>query len=127
MSFKCFNEFDEIYTRVSKYVLGADSKASNFAVYSELGQFPLIISVISSTIKFWIHTLQSCNESLTSKAYWEYLNNRSMKSPWTSFIKSILMDLGFSHVWDNQGPFNVSSLAACIKAKLKERFISHWK
>ena len=127
MSFKCFNEFDKIYTRFSKYVLGVHSKASNFAVYSELGQFPLIISVIASVINFWVHTLQSSNESLISQAYWEHLNNRSMKSPWICFVKSILTDLGFSHVWDNQGTFNVSSLVACIKAKLKERFISYWK
>ena len=30
MSFKCFNEFDKIYTRFSKYILGVHSKASNF-------------------------------------------------------------------------------------------------
>ena len=79
MSFKGFNEFDKIYTRFSKFVLGVHSKASNFAVYIELGQFPLIISVIASVINFWIHTLQSGNESLISQAYWEHLNNRSMK------------------------------------------------
>ena len=38
------NEFDKIYMRFSKYVLGFHSKASNFAVISELGQLPLIIS-----------------------------------------------------------------------------------
>ena len=37
------------------------------------------------------------------------------------------MDLGFSNVWDNQGTFNASSLVVCIKAKLKETFISIWK
>ena len=74
MPFKCFNEFDKIYTRFSKYVLGVHSKASNFAVYSELGQFPLIISVIASVIDFWIHTLQSGNESLISQAYSPYLH-----------------------------------------------------
>ena len=52
MSFKCFNEFVKIFTRFSKYVLGVHSKSSNFAVYSELGQFPLIISVIASCINF---------------------------------------------------------------------------
>ena len=50
MSFKCFNEFNKIFTRFSKYVLGVHSKSSNFAVYSELGQFPFIISVIASCI-----------------------------------------------------------------------------
>ena len=48
MSFKGHNEFDKIFTRFSKYVLGVHSKASNFAVLSELGQLPLIVSIIAS-------------------------------------------------------------------------------
>ena len=59
MSFKGHNDFDKIFTRFSKYVLGVHSKASNFAVFSELGQFPLIISIIVSCINFWLHTIQS--------------------------------------------------------------------
>ena len=125
MSFKCFNEFDKIYTRFSKYVLGVHSKACNFALHSELGQVPLILSVIVGVINFWLHILQSGYDNLISEAYREHLNSRSLKSPWICFAKSILMDLGFSHVWDNQGAFN--SLVVCIKAKLKETFISFWK
>ena len=37
MSFKGTHEFDKILTRVSKYISGVHSKASNFTVYSELG------------------------------------------------------------------------------------------
>ena len=37
MSFKCNNEFNKFFTRFSKYVLGVHSKATNFAVFSELG------------------------------------------------------------------------------------------
>ena len=36
----------------SKHVLGVHSKASNFAVLSELGQLPLIVSSIASCINF---------------------------------------------------------------------------
>ena len=125
-SFKSLNEFDKIFTRFLKYVLGVHSKASNFAVYSELGQFPLIISVITSCINFWIHAVQSSNDSLISKAYWEHFNNQTMKSSWLSFIKNILSELGFSHVWNNQGTFNSASLVKCIKSKLKERFVLYW-
>ena len=43
ITFKGHNEFDKIFSRFSKFVLGVHSKASNFAVLSELGQYPLII------------------------------------------------------------------------------------
>ena len=126
MSFKCNNEFDKIFTRFSKYVLGVHSKATNFAVFSELGQFPMLISVIARCINFWIHTIQSSNESLLSEAYWEQCNHPVLKSSWLSFVKNVLTDIGFSHVWNNQSTFNASTLLTCIKTKLKERFISFW-
>ena len=39
ISFKGFNEFDKLHTMFCKFVLGVHSKATNFAVYSELGRF----------------------------------------------------------------------------------------
>ena len=98
MSFKCNNEFDNIFTRFSKYVSGVCSEATNFAVFSELGQFPMLISVIARCINFWIHTIQSTNESLLSEAYWEQCNKPVLKSSWLNFVKkNVLTGLGFSH------------------------------
>ena len=79
MSFKGINEFDMILTKFSKYILGVRPKASNFAVYSELGLFSMIISVIMSCVNVWIHSVQS-SDSLISQAYWEHFNDHSMKT-----------------------------------------------
>lgn len=43
------------------------------------------------------------------------------------FVKNLLFDLGFSHVWTNQCTFNSSALFHSVKNKLKERFILFWK
>lgn len=126
ITFKGQNDFDKLFTRFSKFVLGVHSKASNFAVLSELGQSPLIITAIISCINFWLHVLQSSADSLIYKAYWEQYNSSS-KSVWLSFVKNVLYDLGFSHVWENQCTFNSFSLLGCIKNKLKERYVSFWK
>ena len=114
------------FYQILQICLGVHSKATNFAVFSELGQFPMLVSVIARCISFWIHTIQSTNESLLSKAYWEQCNNPVLKSSLLSFVKNVLTDLGFSHVWNNQSTFNASALLTCIKTKLKERFISFW-
>ena len=87
MSLKCYNEFDKIFTRFSKYVLGVHSKASNFDVYSELDQF-----CYCKFINFWLHTVQSKSESLISEAYWEQLNNSGVKNLWLNFVKNVLED-----------------------------------
>ena len=107
-----------------KYVLGVHYKACNFAVLSELGQFPLLISTITGCLNFWMHILQSGSESLLSKAYIEQYTSSSDKHLWTQFVKNMLHDLGFSHVWKNHSTFNSGLLLASIKNKLKERFIS---
>ena len=107
--FQCNNGLDSILPD-SPNILGEHSKASNFAVFSDLGQFPMLISTIARFINFWIHTIQSSNESLLSGAYWEQCTNLVLKCLWLSFINNILTDLGFSHVWINQSTFNASAL-----------------
>ena len=67
ITFKGQHEFDKIFTRFSKFVLGVHSKASNFAVLSELGQYPLVLSALVSCIIFWLHIVQSNDHHLLIK------------------------------------------------------------
>ena len=48
-------------------------------------------------------------------------------SPWLNFVKNVLCELGFSHVWENHSTFNSASLLLCIKNKLKERYEQFWE
>ena len=127
LSFKSNSEFDKIHTRFCKYVLGVYSKACNFAEFSELGQFPLIITSITRCLNFWMHIIQPSSESLISKAYLEQLTSKNDKFLWIQFVKNILQDLGFSHVWNNHCTFDTHALLTVIKNKLKERFVTFWK
>ena len=128
LTLKNTNEFDKTYMRFCKYVLGANSKACNFAVISELGQLLLIISIITNCIIFWLHTIQSNLDSLLQKAYQEQVNSsNNNNNMWLQFVKSLLHDLGCSHVWNNHSTFNTSALLFSVKNKLKERIIAFWK
>ena len=71
-------------------------------------------------LNFWFHILQSGSETLISKAYLEQYNSSSDKCLWVKFVKSILCDLGFSHVWNNHSTFNSYSLLASIKISSKK-------
>ena len=75
ISIKGQTEFDKIFIRFSKFVLGVISKASNFAVLSELGQYPLIISAIVGCINFLLRAMQSSSNSLA--VYNAYLEHYS--------------------------------------------------
>ena len=116
LTLKNTNEFDKTYMRFSKQILGVHSKACNFAVISELGQFPLIVSILANCINFWLHTTQSNTDSLLHKAYREQMNSSNTNNNiWLQFVKFVLYDLGFSHVWNNQSTFNASALLFSIK------------
>lgn len=74
MSYKSNTKFDKIHAKFCKYVPGVHYKACNFAVFSELGQFPLLVSTITGCLNFWMHILKSGSESLISKAYIELVH-----------------------------------------------------
>ena len=54
MSFKSNTEFDKLDAKFCKYILGVHSKAYSFAVFSELGQFPLLVLItfLTSCLNF---------------------------------------------------------------------------
>ena len=88
MSFKstCISESDKIHAKFCKYLLGVHSKACNFAAFSELGRFPLLLSTITGCLNFWLHMIQSDNETLISKAYLEQYNSSPDKCHWLKHI-----------------------------------------
>ena len=96
------NEFDRTYKRCSKQILGVYSKVCKFAVISEQGQFPLIVSILANCISFCYIPF-----SITQILY--YRKHIGLHI-WLQFVKSFFFDLRFSHVWNNQSTFNVSAL-----------------
>jgi hypothetical protein len=41
--------------------------------------------------------------------------------------KLLLADIGFTHVWVNQGTFSKSKLLHSLSIKLEDRYSNHWK
>lgn len=46
--------FEKLHLKFCKRVLGVHSKASNVAVYAELGRVPLTVQVSSLIVKYWL-------------------------------------------------------------------------
>ena len=44
---------EKLHIKFSKFVLGVNKKATNFAVLSELGRFPIHFDIIKSMMRFW--------------------------------------------------------------------------
>lgn len=50
--------------KFAKYVLGVHKSATNIAVLSELGLFPLLLCNMQATITYWLHLLSVNSNSL---------------------------------------------------------------
>ena len=85
------------------------------------GRFPLTITVSTSYVNFWLHIIQFDSDYLISIAYLEQVDNGiNDKSLWTQFIRNLLCESGFSHVWSNHYTFTSSALLSSIKSKLQK-------
>ena len=89
MTFKYTSEFENVHTRFCKYALGVNSKAYNFAMHSELGEFPLLI--ITNCLNFWLHIIQSGSDTLLTNAYMVQLNSSTDISRRVQFVKILQM------------------------------------
>ena len=107
------------------FFLGVHKRAMWLPVLAEIGRFPLGPKIISQTIAYWIHILNS--NSYLRKIYNSMLRQNIDDVPWIKFIKQILFHLGFDHVWQNQDTFNVHKLKHAIQIQLQEKYIEFWK
>ena len=78
----------------------------------------------SATINYWLHLLSANANTLI---YHSYQENTLRKDGLCSKIKLLLAEIGFTHVWVNQGTFSKSKLLHSLSIKLEDRYINHWK
>ena len=57
--------------KIAIFVLGVHKSATNIAVLSELGLFPLSLCTIKVTINYWLHLLSANANSLIYHSYQE--------------------------------------------------------
>lgn len=91
---------NRIQIKFAKYILGVHKSATNIAVLGELGLYPLSIHSLKSCINYWLYLVNTQENSLVFHSYKE---NILLKDGLFNKAKIFLTDIGFRHVWDNQG------------------------
>ena len=74
------------------------------------------------SINFWLHMLNSRENSLVSTAYKASL---LLPNGFAKTIELFLSTLNFSHIWENQNTFSNRRLSHAINIKLNERYLHH--
>jgi hypothetical protein len=59
----------KIQIKFTKYLIGVNKVAVNAAVLAELGMYPVSMQALKLSISFWLHVLNSGENSLVSAAY----------------------------------------------------------
>ena len=122
---------DKIHIKFCKIILGVRPQTTNYAVYGELGRYPLAIIAKERATKFWLKILNNPH-SLISKIFTDQVNeieNRSInrnsaKNHWASLMKNVIENLGFPNMWREQ--FEHVPPLQILKTRIRDQFVQHW-
>ena len=104
----------------------------NYAVYGELGRFPLSVIAKERAAKFWLKLLDN-TDSLIYKIFQDQVyeienrlitNRNTAKEHWASLKKSYAENLGFQDMWRDQ--FQHAPNFRIIKIRIRDHFLQHW-
>jgi hypothetical protein len=84
---------EKLHSKVCKYVLQVNKNASNFAVRSELGRYPLFINIISRLVNYYVNI---CGRDKDSLVHTALEIHKSTDESWFSFLKYIVEITGFN-------------------------------
>ena len=117
-----YKEIDKLHIKFCKYILGVRQQTSNYAVYGELGRYPLSLIAKERSLKFWLKIMKNTNSPIYNM-YIE-LNDIVNRNCWSNCIKNIIDSLGYSHVFNNVD-FNTNYLPL-FKRRMRDHFIQEW-
>ena len=127
MAQKCGVYMNKIHIKFCKI----RAQTTNYAVYGELGRYPLAIIAKERATKFWLKILNNPH-SLISKMFTDQVNeiqNRSInrnsaKNHWASRMKNFIENLGFPNRWRDQ--FEHVPPLHILKTRIRDQFVQHW-
>lgn len=109
------------HTKFLKYILGVNKKASNLAVMSELGRYPLYFSIILSMIKY-CYRLEEQEKGLLFDSY---ICNKNLHlsniNTWYSSILYIMNELQLPNL-----KMKLCTISKLVKQKLTNSFNTYW-
>ena len=117
---------EKLHIHFCKYILGVHKRSSNFAVFSELGRYPLQINILLSTLSYW-HRLENTNTELLSDAFAcsQTLHKNGFHS-WFSSIHNILSMLGITYANHQLNNLNSNMFKKSIRSILLNKYKEFW-
>ena len=85
---------EKLHIKFCKRITGVHKKASNFAVLSELGRFPLHFDVLKNMINYW-QRLENLDKFALLKDAFEHSKklHEQKKTSWYGSVQTILQNM----------------------------------
>jgi len=115
--------------KLCKYVLGVSKRATNAAVKGELGRYPLLITILTQSYKFWARTCLLPIEFHVKKSYVESMmtNLDHNKKTWSNCMYIIMSNFNHPMIWESQGDIDTPINSKFFTESLESKYTSQWK
>ena len=113
---------EKLHIHFCKYILGVHKRSSNFAVFSELGRYPLEISILLSTLSY-----KNTNTELLSDEFAcsKTLHGNGFRS-WFSSLRSIFSLLDIPYANNDLNCLNLQNFKKSIKRIVLTKYKEFW-
>ena len=122
---KRYEEFlpENIHTKFCKFILGVNKYTSNLASKAELERYPVIISVLLQSIKYWLYLNDNPFEKYNRFSYLSLIHlYGNIASTFNHHICCVLKYFGFNHVWGNKSTMSVPKLMHALKKVIFSKY-----
>ena len=94
---------ERVHRKFCKYLLNVKTSTNNYAVYNELGRYPLVIERYIRIVKYWFSLLHKCKRNCILNAVYMSMETDMQGDDrnilWLTKLKNLLERNGFADVW----------------------------
>jgi len=122
------DSLEKIHLHFLKNILGVKLSTQNNFVYGEFGRVPLYVHNMTAIIRFWLKIIKTDDKKYTKLIYKSMLQTALYHntSNWATKVKTLLDNMGFSHVCLYQGVENDKLFLHLFKQRARDTFIQKW-
>jgi len=123
------NIIQQFQLKYLKQLLSMKKSTPNVMVFGELGVLPIENIIKCRVLNFWCNIVNSKSDKICNIVYrlMYFLDYQNLyHSPWITFVKNSLQNLGFADYWLNQSVQNPTAFKNIIKNRVKDQYIQMW-
>ena len=120
---------ESLHVKVCKLILGVHRKTTNHAVRGELGSFPILLTLLRLSVKYWWHLNDLCMKNTDMLVVDALVENRKGSTnyfTWSGGIKNTLYVLDRSDIWTKPNICTGSSIPTVVSNGLENIYSKLW-